>query len=91
MALAFCMAHSKLEHDFSLVRRALRLHYTSLVQPDTWTFVAKLFEPKDKNGKLWANLVAEPLLQTAIPRIQTSMGGEITDPEGILKKCYLFL
>lgn len=82
-AMASFMADTTPENYSSLahVRRELKLHYTSLVQSDAQRLVTKLFETEDKNGKLLANLVAEPTHQTIIPRIQSSTGGQVTDPE----------
>lgn len=53
-------------------RRALFLHVTGATTTETNILKARLFESGDNNGRLLANLAAEPKYQTIIPLIQTN-------------------
>lgn len=62
-----------------------------MVQSNARKFVVNVFEWGGGERLKWfANLVAEPAHQTVIPRILTSTGSQVTDPEGILREFHLF-
>lgn len=66
-------------------QRALSLHLSSSTALSERLLKARIFESGDKNGRLLANLVADPKFQTVVPTIHTAVGGEVTsNPPDIL-------
>lgn len=62
-----------------------------MTQTNVRLLTGRIFESGDKNGRLLANLVAEPCFQAVVTELISKTGVCLTDPEAILWEFYVFV